>query len=159
MSKNLYTGYTVEVKGLDSLMRWLKYADPKLQKAMKKGLKDAANPVLEKARANARAIQDDGTYAGSLSIAQRAGGIQYVLKSSDEQAGVKEFAKPGAVVVTNRAHSERTQRMIANRARVGVPRRANPPRVMVSAVEDSADEVKRRIDERLAEVLREVEHG
>jgi hypothetical protein len=37
---------------------------------------------------------------------------------------------------------------------VGVPRRANQPRVMVPAVNDSVDEVKSRIDAKLEQVLR-----
>lgn len=159
MSKTVFTGYTIQVKGLDSLMRWLKDANPKMQKALRKGLKEAAQPVLQKARANAKRIQDDGTYAESLSIASRANGAQYVLKSTDPQAGVKEFARPGAVMVTSRAKTERSRRMVAKHAKVGVPHRANQPRVMVPAVADSANEVRDRIDQCLAEVLKEVEHG
>lgn len=159
MSKTLYTGGTVEVKGLDDLLAWLGHADAKLEKAMRKGLKEAASPVLEKARANARSIMDDGTYAGSLSIASRASGRQYVLKSTDPQAGVKEFAREGAVMVQSRAHTERSRRMVANRARVGVPHRANKPRVMVPAVDDSADEVRERIGTCIEDVLKEAGRG
>lgn len=149
MSRTVFTGYTVRVEGLDSLLRWMKDANPKLQRAFKKGLKEAMNPVLERARANAKRIQDDGTYAGSLAVASRKGGAQYVLKSTDPNAGVKEFAKPGAVGRTAKWRGRH----------VGVPHRANKPRVMVPAVADSADEVQDRIDERLAEVLKEVENG
>lgn len=147
MSKALFTSHTVEVKGLESTINWLKHVDPKLEKAMRKGLKEASEPVLRKARANASKIADDGTFASSMSIASRANGSQYVLKSTDPAAGVKELAKPGAV---RRSGPGR------GKVRVGVPRRANKPRAMVPAVEDSADEVKDRIDERLAEVLDEV---
>lgn len=150
MARTAFTGYTVEVKNLDSTMRWLAQADPKLKRALQRGLKEAASPVLDKARANGHRIADDGTYASSLSIASRAGGAQYVLKSTDPNAGVKEFAKPGA---TYRHGPGRGVR------KVGVPRRANNPRVMVRAVEDSAEEVKDRIDKCLAEVLNEVGHG
>ena len=143
MSRNVFTGYTVEVKGLDDLINWIKHADPKLEKAMKKGLKEATEPVLKRARANANAIQDDATFRDSLSIASRKSGAQYVLKSDDVAAGVKEFAREGAVYRRN-----------ANR-RVGVPHRANQPRVMVPAVEESADEVRDRIDACLAAVLDE----
>lgn len=159
MSKTLFTGHTVQVEGLDSLLRWMKESDPKMQKALRKGLKESMEPVLQKARANGRYIQDDGTYAESLSIASRAGGAQYVLKSTDPQAGVKELANPGAVMVTNRAKTERSTRMVANHAKVGVPHRANKPRVMIPAVESSAKEVEDRIDKCLADVLKEVENG
>ena len=158
-SKTLHTGYAVEVKGLDELMNWLKHADPKLEKAMRKGLKEAVEPVLEKARANAKRIQDDGTYAGSLAIASRKGGVQYVLKSTDPNAPVKEFAREGAVMVKSRAGTERSRMMVARHARVGVPHRAHQPRVMVPAVQESADEVRSRIEERMAEVLKEAERG
>jgi len=150
MSRSLFTGYTVEVKGLDDLINWLKTADPKMLRAMKKGLKESTQPVLKKARANADAIRDAGTYRDSLSIASRKSGAEYILKTDDPAAGVKEFAHLGAYYRTGK---------YANRRKVGVPRRANPPRVMVPAVQDSADEVRRRIDECLAEVLKEVEHG
>jgi hypothetical protein len=159
MSKTMFTGYTVRVDGLDSLMRWLKDSNPKMHKALRQGLKEAASPVLRAARANARRIQDDGTYAGSLSIASRKNGAQYVLKSTDPNAGVKEFAREGAVMVKSRAGTERSQRMVAEHARVGVPHRANAPRVMVPAIADSADDVRNRIEERIAEALKEVEHG
>lgn len=149
MSKTTFTSYTVEVKGLDSLLNWLAHADKKLEKAMRAGLKDAMTPVLDRARANARRIQDDGTFAGSLSIASRKSGVQYVLKSTDPNAGVKEFARTGAVGRTEKWHGKR----------IGVPHRANKPRVMVPAVEDSADEVRKRIDERLEDVLKEAERG
>lgn len=155
----VFTAYTVRVEGLDSLLAWLKASDPKMNRAMRKGLKEAASPVLQRARANARRIQDDATFAGSLSIASRANGAQYVLKSTDPAAGVKEFAREGAVMVRDRAHTERSRKMVAAGARVGVPHRAHEPRVMVPAVEDSADEVKDRIDACLAAVLKEVEHG
>ena len=42
---------------------------------------------------------------------------------------------------------------------VGVPLRANPPRVMIPAVNDSIEEVKSRIDERLEEALRSIANG
>lgn len=146
MAKSMFTGHTVEVKNLSSVLNWLAHVDSKLEKSMRKALKEATEPVLRKARANASAIADDGTFAGSLSIASRASGSQYVLKSTDPNAGVKEFAKPGATGRTARWRGKR----------VGVPHRANKPRAMVKAVEDSADEVKSRIEERLAEVLDEV---
>lgn len=159
MSRTIFTSYTVEVKGLDSLLNWLRHSNPKLEKAMRKGLKDAMSPVLDRARANAKHIQDDATYAESLSVATRKSGAQYVLKSTDPNAPVKEFARPGAVMVKSRTNTERSRKMVAAHARVGVPHRANAPRVMVPAVEDSADEVRERIEECMARVLKEAERG
>lgn len=168
-NKTIYTGYTVQVEGLDSLMRWAKDANPNLQKAARRGLKEAMKPVLEHARAWARYIQDDGTYAESLSIGSRANGAQYVLKSTDVAAGVKEFAKPGAVRLVGKGARSSTQRarLRAGLAigpglrtvRVGVPHRANPPRVMIHAVEQGQGEIVDRIDECLEKVLKEAENG
>ena len=144
--------YSVSIDGLDSLMRFLKDADPQLRKALQQGLKDAANPVLTLARANARRIADDGTYANSLSIRARAnGGV--VLRSNDEAAGVKEFARRGATYKPKPSDKRRNARKMRSFP-VGVPKRANQPRVMVPAVNDSIDEVKSRIDAKLEEVLR-----
>lgn len=159
MSKTMFTGYTIEVKGLDDLLNWLHHANPKLEKAMRDGLSDAMQPVLRRARANAKHIQDDATYAESLSIAQRKRGVQYVLKSTDPNAPVKEFAHEGAVMIKSRTSTERSRKMVAAHSRVGVPHRANAPRVMIPAVEDSADEVRERIEERMAIILKEAENG
>ena len=159
MSRTMFTGYTVEIRGLDNLLNWLRHANPKLEKALKKALKDATKPVLQRARANAKRIQDDATYAESLSIATRKGGAQYVLKSTDPNAPVKEFAHEGAVMVKSRTNTDRSREMVRRHARVGVPHRANAPRVMVPAVEDSADEVRERIEKCMAEVLKEAQSG
>ena len=154
----MVTGYTVQIEGLDSLMRWLKEADPKLQRALKRALKESMSPVLRDARSNAARIQDDYTYGASLAIASRKNGTQYILKTSDPNAGVKEFAREGAVMIRNRANTPRSARMVANHARVGVPR-GSKPRVMVPAVEGNADAVKRRMEACIEEVLKEVEHA
>lgn len=144
--------YSVSIEGLDSLMRFLKDADPELRKALQQGLKEAAQPVLTRARANAQRIADDGTYANSLSIRARANG-NVVLRSNDVAAGVKEFARLGATYKPKPTDKRRNARKMASFP-VGVPRRANPPRVMVPAVNDSVEEVKSRIDAKLEQVLR-----
>jgi len=169
MSKVIFTGYTARVDGLDSLMKWAKEADTKLKKALQVGIKDAMTPVLEKARANARYIQDDGTYAESLSVASRKGGSQYVLKSTDVAAGVKEFAKPGAMRLVGKSSKSSTQRARfragmalapgIRAVKVGVPHRANPPRVMIPAVDGETFEVVDRVNKRIDEVLRGAENG
>ena len=143
--------FRVSMDGLDALMRFLKDSDPHMRKALQDGLKDAAQPVLARARANAQRIADDGTYAGSLSIRAYANAT-VVLRSGDVAAGVKEFAHEGARYrpkPTDRRRNARRMRSFP----VGVPHRANPPRVMVPAVNDSVEEVKSRIDAKLEEVL------
>lgn len=144
--------YSVSIDGLDSLMRFLKDSDPQMRKALQKGLKDAAQPVLTRARANAQRIADDGTYANSLSIRSRSNG-NVVLRSNDEAAGVKEFAHRGATYKPKSTDKRRNARKMRSFP-VGVPKRANQPRVMVPAVNDSIDEVKTRIDAQLEMVLR-----
>lgn len=151
--------YKVHIDGLASLMRGLKRAEPAMNKALKKALKEASAPVLKRARANARAIADDGTLEGSLSIASRKGGAMYVLKSTDEAAPVKEFAAPGAIATRSYKRTPRSLSMVDKGSRVGVPRRANAPRVMIPAVSDSAEEVKSRIDEAIEDTLEGLVNG
>lgn len=144
--------YSVSIDGLDTLMRFLKDSDPQMRKALQKGLKDAAQPVLAKARANARRIADDGTFAGSLSIrAYGSGSIR--LRSDDEAAGVKEFARMGARTISSKG-TPRANARLRMHSGVGVPKRADQPRAMVPAVNDSLDAVKERIDAKLEQVLR-----
>lgn len=143
--------YMVSIPGLSSLMRFLKDSDPQMRKALQQGLKEAAQPVLAKARANAQRIADDGTYAGSLSIRSGSTGSVW-LRSNDVAAGVKEFAHRGATYKPKSTDRRRNARRMSAFP-VGVPRRANQPRVMVPAVNDSVDEVKSRIDARLEEAL------
>ena len=108
--------------------------------------------MLTRARANAQRIADDGTYANSLSIRSRSNG-NVVLRSNDEAAGVKEFAHRGATYKPKSTDKRRNARKMRSFP-VGVPKRANQPRVMVPAVNDSIDEVKTRIDAQLEMVLR-----
>lgn len=169
MTRTAYTGYTVQIEGLDSLLRWAKDADPKMQRALKRALKESMGPVLEEARANGRYIQDDGTYADSLSVGSRASGAQYVLKSTDPAAGVKEYAKPGAMRLVGKSSRSSTQRARLRAGmplgpglravRVGVPHRAMPPRVMIAAMETESPAIKNRVDSRIEEVLKEAENG
>lgn len=146
----------VQIEGLESLMRFLKDADPQLKKATQKGLKEAMGPVLTRARANASSIAANGTFSASLSIASRKNGSSYVLKSTDPAAGVKEFARPGATYRPKPYDKRRNARGMRSFP-VGVPRRANAPRVMVRAVDDSTDEILERIDSALAAVFDSVE--
>lgn len=162
-------GSTVEIKGLDSLIKRFDAADPKLKRALIQSIKESAQPVLKRARANAERIADDGTYMSSLSIASRKGGTEYVLKSTDVAAGVKEFAKPGATRMVGKSSKSSTQRARRRAGmavaptirfvRVGVPRRANPPRVMVRAVVDSRGEIVENITQAMVKALDEVANG
>lgn len=142
--------YAVHVEGLSDWMRYLKEVDPELRTIVQKNLKEAAQPVLTRARANARRIADDGTFANSMSIRSRASGT-VVLASNDVAAGVKEFAHRGATYHP-RANDKRPNARKMNSFPVGVPK-GNPPRAMVPAVNDSIDEVRVRIERKIQEVL------
>ena len=143
--------FTVHVDGLKDLMRFLSESDPKLRKALQSGLKEAAQPVLAKARANARKIADDGTFANSMRIRAYARG-NVVLASNDPASGVKEFAHHGATYHPKPSDKRRNARKMSSYP-VGVPR-GNPPRAMIPAVNESVDEVKDRIERKIQEVLK-----
>lgn len=149
--------YTVNVEGLDNLMAFLKESDPKMRKGLQAGLKDAGQPVLSKARANARNIARTGDFERSLSLRSGVKGALY-LRSNDEAAGVIEFAKQGATYKPKATDKRRNARKML-RFPVGVPHRANPPRAMIPAVNDSVDIVRDRIAMRLEEVLKGAENG
>ena len=152
----------IEIAGIDDLMAFLKEANPDLQKAIRKGLKEASQPILSAAKSNAGAIADDGTFRDSLSISARANGAKYLLRSNDVAAGVKEFAKPGAMRLVGQSSRSSTQRARlraglplgpnTRAVRVGVPHRGTPPRAMVPAVDDNQAEVLDLIDEQMAKV-------
>lgn len=150
--------FYIDIEGLKDLVDWAKKADPELKKAMNKGLKTASKPVLARAKANASAIQDDGTYKNSLTISQRKSGSQYLLRSTDPAAPVKEYARPGAKTRTSKGTKLADARLRMHSG-VGVPHRANAPRVMIPAVNDSADEVMSLMENAIAEVLKEAENG
>ena len=149
-----FGNYSVQIKGLKSILSWLKTADPKLEKAMKKSLKESGTPVLQKARANASSVS--GGFASSLSLGTKSGKdtFQVLLKSSDPIAGVREFAGPGARTITSKGTPLADARL-RKHSGVGVPFRANAPRAMVPAVNDSADEVQKRMEAAIEAVLRE----
>lgn len=147
-----FGNFAIRIDGLSTLMAFLKTADPELQKGIRDGLKEAVQPVLSRARGKASSIADDGTYAASLSVGSRANGSSWVLKSSDETAGVKEFARLGAKTVSAKGTPRANARLLKHSG-VGVPRRAHAPRAMVPAVNESVDDVKNRIDAHLAKVL------
>lgn len=150
---------TIKIEGLEVLIRGLKLTNPKLLKALKKSLKEACRPVLRKARANAQAIADDGTYAESIALSSRKAGLKYVLKSTDPAAGVKEYAKLGAVTLRSRTNSELSRTRLRKHSGVGVPHRANAPRAMQPAIESEADEIVEAIDAAIEKTLQEVANG
>ena len=168
----------IEIEGLDSLMNRLHVMNPKLEKALKKGLKEAAGPVLDSAKDKARHIayrgrklkdKDKISYMDSLSLAPRNSGLVYVLKSTDPAAGVKEYAHEGAtrlVGPSSRSSTQKKRKRMGlplgpglREVKVGVPHRANPPRVMIPAVEGSADEARERIEAHVAKIIEEAANG
>ena len=149
-----YIHSVIHIDGLEETIRYLDRVNPELERETKDGLKEAAEPVLTAARANARAIALTGRYANSMSLAVYKLG-QVRIKSTDPAAGVKEFAKLGAVTLTSKGTPLANARL-RKKSGVGVPRRANPPRAMYKAINDKADEVARRMDDQLERVLNRV---
>lgn len=148
-----YGNFAIRIDGLDRLMKFLKTANPELQKAAKRDLKEAvSNPILPDAKRRAGSIADDGTFAASLSVASRANGASWVLKSDDPAAPVKEFARIGAKTISSKG-TKRANARYRKRSGVGVPRRAFAPRAMVPAVNENVDEVKSRIDRELEKIM------
>ena len=149
--------YSLHIDGLPELMRFLKGSDLSMREALRRGMRTASKPVLTRARANARKIADDGTYAESLSIRTYVSG-RVTLHATDVAAPVKEFAKPGAVTRTSKGTPLADARL-RKRSGVGVPKRANAPRVMIPAVNDSIEDVKSGIEAELEKVLGRVANG
>ena len=143
----------VNVGGLSSLMKTLKESDLEMHQAMQRGLAESARPLLAKARANAERIADDGTYTSSMSIAARrqSGGI--ALRTTDPAAGVKEFARPGAVYKPKSTDKRRNARKM-NSFPVGVPKRANQPRALYPAIDSEYQALASRIAQKIDEVLK-----
>lgn len=147
-----FGNFAIQIDGLDRLMKFLKESEPLIQQAMKDGLKEAVQPVLKSAKSKAQTIADDGTFAASLTVASRKNGANWVLKSTDPTAGVKEFARLGAKTITSKG-TKLADARLAKRSGVGVPMRAYAPRAMVPAVNENTDLVKERIDAAIARVL------
>lgn len=147
-----YIGETIHVEGLAETLKFLRRVDPELEKAIFNALKDSANPVLSRAKSNASKIADDGTFRDSLSIAAKRAGIKIQLKSNDPAAGVKEYARRGAVTIKSKGTALANARL-AKKSGVGVPA-GNPPRVMIPAVEESIEEVKARIDAAIERIFK-----
>lgn len=150
----------ISIEGLKPLIDGLKAADPQMEKAAKKAIKESGDVVLKAARANATSIADDGTYAASLSLGTRSRkeSFEVVLKSSDPAAGVKEFAHLGARYAPKPTDKRQNARGMMSFP-VGVPRRAYAPRAMVPAINDNVDATLERIDAALADVLGMVANG
>ena len=149
-----YTHLYINIEGLDSVMRYLDSVDQELAKMFREELRDAAQPVLDAARANARVFARSGDFANSMSLrSYKNGSVR--LKSSDPAAGVIEFAKRGAVTLTSKG-TPRANARLAKKSGVGVPHGANPPRAMYKAINEKSDEVKRQMDERIERVLNRV---
>lgn len=159
-TKTVYFGrsdtghFEIQIDGLSTLMEFLGKANPDFRNAVKQGLREAASPILSRAHGKAMSIADDGTYSASLSIKTRANG-NLVLQSTDPAAAVKEFAHAGAKTITSKG-TPRANARLRNRSGVGVPRRADAPRVMVPSINESVPEVKSRIERYLERVLEAV---
>lgn len=115
---------SVEVINLEETIKALRSVDKGAASMLLSEIRKLAKPTLAKARGYAGSIgvNGSGRYAGSLSLKTRGSGVAWV--STDPAAGVKEFANPGAVVLTGPRAGKRA----------GVPLGSNPPRALLKAV-------------------------
>ena len=88
--------FTIEVRGLDNLLRTLRALAPDAERELKREIADAGRQVLSDARSYAyMGHSPTGAYSGSLSMRDLAKGVK--IQSSDPGAGAIEFANEGAV--------------------------------------------------------------
>lgn len=158
MRSGPYGNFVVQMEGLDVLMRAFAQSDKAAQQGIKSGLERAGRPVLSQARANARRIADDGTFAAKMSIRFRANASRMVLYNNDPAAGVKEFAKRGARTITSKG-TPRADARLRMRSGVGVPRRAGAPRAMIPAVNSNVETTSALIDAEVSRAFEAIFHG
>ena len=130
---------SVEVINLDETIRALRKVDKGMASKLKSEIRSLAKPTLAKARQFARGIgsSPSGKYAGSLSLRTNANGVAWV--SSDPAAGVKEFANPGAIILSGPRKGKRA----------GVPQGSTPPRALLKAVLEDQDKLIRDLNKAL----------
>lgn len=151
--------FFIYTDGLKETIATLEKSDKYVRLAVSSALNKSASPILAKARSLASRIQDDGTFASSLWTEVRPANMRLLLRSTgDPAAGVKEFAKRGAVTVTAKNTKLARARRLA-RSGVGVPA-GNPPRVMIPAVNDKAEMVAQNISQMIDDIYSgEFSHG
>ena len=115
---------SVEVINLEETIKALRSVDKGGASMLLSEIRKLAKPTLAKAKGYAGSIgvSNTGRYAGSLSLKTRGSGVAWI--STDPAAGVKEFANPGALILTGPRAGKRA----------GVPLGSNPPRALLKAV-------------------------
>ncbi len=147
-----FGNFVVSLDGFRELSRFFATSDPKMRNALRAGLRDAGQPVLHRAKANALSLGGKGTFAESLGIRAYSSGTLNLVSAGDEAAPVKEFAHLGARTISSKGTKLANARLRLHSG-VGVPRARTQPRVMIPAVNDSVDVVRDRIERRIDEVL------
>lgn len=132
---------TVKVEGLNDLMRNLEQTNANGERIVKAAIKESGSLVLATARAKASAFSSSGAFRSTLSIKDAGKGIK--LSSTDEAAGVIEFAKRGAKTRTSKGTALANARLAA-RSGVGVPR-GTQPRSMVPAVNENTLAIQNKV--------------
>ena len=144
--------FVVSLDGFRELSRFFATSDPKMRTAMREGLRDSGQPVLQRARANALSLGGKGKFAASLGVRAYSNGTLNLVSAGDDAAPVKEYAHLGARTITSQGTPLANARLRLHSG-VGVPRARTQPRVMIPAANDSVDEVCDHITRRLEEVL------
>lgn len=136
----------IKVDGLKETMDSLKTINKQLVRDLKKGIRQDAKIILEDARNYASGLGGRGTYAQSLAMRTIKDGVR--IQSDDPAAGVKEFAKHGAVATRGKRRGKL----------VGVPM-GNPPRALVKSSEENQDLVVRMVEDRVAQIIERALNG
>ena len=136
---------SVQIINLEETIAALRKVDKGMASALKSEIRQLAKPTLSKARSYAGSIGSNptGRYAGSLSLKTNANGVAWV--SSDPAAGVKEFANPGAIILSGPRAGKRA----------GVPHGGSTPRALLKAVLEDQDKLVRDLDRAIAEYVDE----
>ncbi len=127
---------SVQVINLEETIKALRSVDKGAASALLSEIRRLAKPTLAKAKGYAGSIgmSNSGAYAGSLSLKTRGSGVAWI--STDPAAGVKEFANPGALILTGPRAGKRA----------GVPLGSRPPRALMKAVLEDQDKLIRDLD-------------
>ena len=117
--------FTIEVRGLDNLLRTLRQLAPDAERDLKREMADAGREVLSDARSYAvMGHSPTGAYSGSLSMRNLAKGVR--IQSGDPGAGAIEFANEGAVYLRGRFRGRQ----------IGTPAVAKPKALIRAANEN-----------------------
>lgn len=117
--------FTIEIRGLDNLLRTLRELAPDAERELRDEIRDAGKTVLSDAKGYAvMGHSPTGAYSGSLSMRNVAKGVK--IQSSDPGAGAIEFANEGATYLRGPRYGRQ----------IGTPAVAKPKALIKAANEN-----------------------